>query len=95
MADYRFVSRPDLLVSKSYAYNLIIFSMLLKKMDHEELRARVGKITLETLKKYQKMILDNTEKKITNLQAYYKKSCGNLKLEDYVKIYVYYNENCN
>jgi len=51
MADYRFVSRTDL-IPAGYSQCLLILSMLLKKMDKDEMKARLAKVSSALLEKY-------------------------------------------
>jgi hypothetical protein len=44
MADYRFISRTDL-IAAGYSQSLLILSMLLKKIDKDEIRARMNKVS--------------------------------------------------
>jgi hypothetical protein len=94
MADYRFISRTDLIPS-GYSQCLLILSMLLKKIDKDEMRARLNKVSSAVLEKYQTMIDTSKAGKIKNLQAYHKKSHTRLRWDDFVKICVFYDENFN
>ena len=94
MADYRFISRTDL-IPTGYSQYLLILSMLLKKMDKDEMRARLNKVSSAVLEKYQNMIETSKAAKIKNLQAYHKKSHNRLRVDDLVKICVFYDENFN
>ena len=94
MADYRFISRTDL-ITTGYSQCLLILSMLLKKMDKDEMRARLTKVSAVVLEKYQAMIDSQKAGKIKSLQVYHKKSHSRLRWDDFIKICVYYDENFN
>lgn len=55
MADYRFISRPDLL-PRSDSLNLVQFSMLMKDEKPDDIVARVGKCTANCLDRHKAML---------------------------------------
>jgi len=94
MADYRFISRTDLIPS-GHSQRMLILSMLLNKTDKDEIRARINKVSSALLEKYQNMIDTSKAAKIKNLEVYHKKSHTRLRWDDFVKICVFYDENLN